>query len=1074
MESGAVSPAVQKTTATNKAIQDYRDVKASTEATMKSGMANFYNQGPQWLNPIAKRGLAFASGAAAPIAPYVVGGLAAAGNVLGGGGRDTNAVYMANRDAARGLLTGLQQQAPGWAASGQGGTLMAGGETLGALGSAAKATQAGKAIGAGADALKTAAQGSKFGQQVTESLSALRPGVVAAAGRIGAAGAGGGTTAGLLTGLEGGDKSDIERNALFGTAGGAALEGVGIPAIKLAYKGAGDFGDWIGSLLKKAPEAGTISPMEQQAANVAAQRLAQSTGTTSANIMDKAAPFNNPMAGQMFGTQGQNVTAALARRGGATGDLIGGEVAGRNIARPAQLKSQIAGTLGVDPDAAAGNIDAMVQAGQASVAPKYADLTESPFGIHSPELEQLLTTRQGKNAMKYVADRAAIEGGDTEGLTWAPTEVPDPGVGVNPIDAPTEGRKLLTGQEPPPDLGPAPQVRVPRGRAEPPSQGLSLTDWMRRQGGGIDTGGELGAQDLAGIGAHSRYSPQQLSTLAEKAQSAGYFPPATSGQDVTSAGELVQALMSEAAGKPIYARAADPKLAQSYEARAAAEEQNRSLANQHWNDQQDAIAAHQTQQQADAAELAAWHQRMDESVGMPSGYYNAGEAPISLAGPLKVAEARDDASLRDAAHGALAQDDLSKLGDHLDDLNNLDFKVRRARAQLENRPAVTDAEVRTQQNLDHYDWTMQSVQDHLASGEPDRIRQARQEVDHFMAGDGATLKADLDTMLSPNRWEPPPAGYSERAAPQTEPTPTTGLTAQSLVRLHQRAGDLVKWENGFPADPESKLMASFRQKLGALMSEGGRTGTPLVPGYQDVTDEAALYKGAKQAYNDFSGTLVNGKMSDFGKLVGTLSRGGKEIPERVAGAQAAIANDVRELYMNGGLKGGKFLTPGVQERLNLLFGPEKAKTFVAQMQASAQQQAAEARMAPFSNSSTGAMKATQEEMDQASAPGRLATIGGLVARGKLGQAAAEVAKEGVAWGRTAGSSVGFRDALGKIMAMKPEELQAFLKQMENMPPPPPAADTSRVAGLIGGAAASPQPGSYGMMAEPPPEPRTIR
>jgi hypothetical protein len=783
--------------------------------------------------------------------------------------------------------------------------------------------------------------------------------------------------------------------------------------------------------------------------------------------MDKAAPFNNPMAGQMFGTQGQNVTAALTRRGGATGDLIGGEVAGRNIARPAQLKSQIAGTLGVDPDAAAGNVDAMVQAGQASVGPKYADLTESPAGIHSPELEQLLTTRQGKNAMKYVADRAAIEGGDTEGLTWAPTEVPDPGVGVNPVDAPTEGRKLLTGNEPPPDLGPAPQVRVPRGRAEPPSQGLSLTDWMRRQGGGIDTGGELGAQDLAGIGAHSRYSPQQLSTLAEKAQSARYFPPATSGQDVTSAGELVQALMSEAAGKPIYARVADPKLAQSYEARAAAEEQNRSLANQHWNDQQDAIAAHQTQQQADAAELAAWHQRMDESVGMPSGYMTAANEQIpdehALAAALHMQDGNPLAALKvlDPAQHVRAMDDLEVALQKTASENGLTDNRTMNRLQghagdmadaLEGREGASSPElVGGRMNKDF---------GRLARDYPEVMQQVGA---HWHT----ELKQGVPIAL-------PPEGYGGRPAPVMEPTPTTGLTAQSLVRLHQRAGDLVKWENGFPADPESKLMASFRQKLGALMSEGGRTGTPLVPGYQDVTDEAALYKGAKQAYNDFSGTLINGKMSDFGKLVGTLSRGGVEIPERVAGAQAAIANDVRELYMNGGLKGGKFLTPGVQERLNMLFGPTKAKAFVAQAQASAIQAAAEARMAPFSNSSTGAMKATQEEMDQAQDPGRLARIGGLVARGKLGQAAAEAAKEGMAWGRTAGSSVGFRDALGQIMAMKPEELQAFLKQMENMPPPPPAADTSRVAGLIGGAAASPQPGSYGMMAEPPPEPRTIR
>jgi hypothetical protein len=886
---------------------------------------------------IPERFEGWASGLTNTFVPQGAGAIAALGNVISGSPRDTGAVYRGYRDASRQQLEDLTSDYPVSSASGEASALMAGGEGLGLLGKAALASPAGQGAVA-------ALQGSKLAKAAAPlaAATALRvnPGVLDKGIALAKAGLAGGATGGLLSSLKGGDLGDIETGAGWGALGGLGVEGVVAPVVKAAAGEAGNAGRWLKSVLGNPDLEPTVSQEDITAARNTAMRLAQRKGVTSANVMAKAAPYVDPVAGQLFGTEGQNLTGALARRGGDTGDTMRNLAYVRKTGRPDEIKQAATEHLGISPDEAGGNIDAIVKAGQAAVGPGYGDIEAIPHGVTNPEVERLLATPQGQRVQRYMEQRAGIRNTPTEGLTWAPMEVPQGGVGVNPVDAPSQGRQLIGPNAPPPDLGPAPQVRVPRGRAEPPSQGLSLTDWVRRQGGGIDTGGELGAQDLAGIGARSKYSPQQLSTLAEKAQSAGYFPPATSGQDVTTGGDLVRAMMEESRGNPIYARQADPKLAQSFEARAAAEAQNRSLANEHWNAQQDATAAHQTQQQADAEELAAWHRHMDE-IGSADEYRS------------------------------------------------------------------------------------------LGTGQ-----------------------------------EPPPEGYPGQAAPQTEPVQTTGLTPGSLVRMHQEAGKLVQRQFGVPVNTTPNLlMDAFRGRLGNLLAgdENGVGG--LIPGYRQILDRSGDYKGAEGAYADFRNKLTSGRMDDFGKAVASLKdRDNNWIETRRRGAQAAMANDVAELYASGQLRGGKFAAPGVQQRLEVLFGKKGAQDFISKMERVSEQAAAEARMAPFSNSSSAAMLEAMNAQDEAAGQ-RSAQIGQTLAQGKIGMAAKLASKAG-AYLKTPGSSTGYRNELGRIMTLKPEELKAFLEEMERQPPVPPVARVPGVSGITGGMAlGQASPGAGGGMVQ---------
>jgi hypothetical protein len=116
-------------------------------------------------------------------------------------------------------------------------------------------------------------------------------------------------------------------------------------------------------------------------------------------------------AAEAIGKSGEVALGALARRTGETGDALKGVVADRQITRPSRMLDDVAAAAGVHPDAASGNIQAVVDAGRAKAAPLY-DEAYAAGPITSPQLDLLVSRPSMRTAMARAARIAAEEGRD--------------------------------------------------------------------------------------------------------------------------------------------------------------------------------------------------------------------------------------------------------------------------------------------------------------------------------------------------------------------------------------------------------------------------------------------------------------------------------------------------------------------------------------------------------------------------------------------------------------------------------------------------------------------------------------
>lgn len=521
----------------------------------------------------------FGAGIVGPVAGEVTGAVRGAGNAAANLFRapqdkvSSRAIYEANRDETDEETARETKANPISAGVGSIGSLLYGGGELAkgvgllkGLAPVAKATAAARAVPAV----------TKSVEAINAAKALLNPKLVAYGGNVAKAAAGGVAAGGALGFSEGSDLNERIRNAadqaeLGGEVGGL-LQGVAAP---LAKPFAGAIWDAARGVWKaaRAPVAeGTVTAADRLAAQQAAGRIAKQAGVTSENLPGKTAPYAGlgQTVAEATGSTGQNTLGAIARRAGTTGDKLRTAMRVRSIGQPQGIAADFREMLGVDPEAAAGDIDKMVEAGRAKAGPEfqnYFDATQG--GITSPELERLLATPEGAKQAAGIERFAKNTGRPQAGLTYGRVEVPPEGVGVNPAEAPPVGE---FSEAPPP---------VPRGPSKPPSRGLSLMAWLARQGGiGGSDAGEAQAIGAGKIGARSQMSPQDLETLAQKAQQEGYFPEhnapvsaeTTDNYHRTSGEDFKAALADELAGRNVrFPREADPEAMARYQARAQAE-----------------------------------------------------------------------------------------------------------------------------------------------------------------------------------------------------------------------------------------------------------------------------------------------------------------------------------------------------------------------------------------------------------------------------------------------------------------------------------------------------------------------
>jgi hypothetical protein len=168
----------------------------------------------------------------------------------------------------------------------------------------------------------------------------------------------------------------------------------------------------------------------QQAADYVA-KLAMGSGTSPADLAASSAPT----AAEALGSSGINATAALARRTGTTGDAADDLFLTRQAGRPQRIVDGFASATGVSPAVASGNIDSVVQAGQARAAPLYKAALSPQHGVWNPDLAEAVSARP--QLRQSLTDAITDVRNSGRPSTQPVVLAPQPGQSIQVVQAPT-------------------------------------------------------------------------------------------------------------------------------------------------------------------------------------------------------------------------------------------------------------------------------------------------------------------------------------------------------------------------------------------------------------------------------------------------------------------------------------------------------------------------------------------------------------------------------------------------------------------------------------------------------------
>lgn len=553
----------------------------------------------------------------------IAGAMNPALHAMGARTIDPEAAYLAGKDLATQTLAQSTKRAP-WTTRGTEAVAMLAGP--GELKAALKAPGFLAGIGP-----KIAAKATEIAPRMTEALGASAEGAGEALGKFAPKGSLARTlgTAGLLGGLYGaGEGEGDERlgNAQRGAELSMLLAGplhYLAPAVaKLPGVGL-DLGRKLGGMLTRVGggEDPALAPMTdaqgQQAASAVAQQAARAgVGPEDVSRIwkEKFGNAEGVTGADIVGRGGVTALGAVARRPGATADLLEPMLRERAVQEPSRIMTAAGEHLGVDPETAGQGVDDLIEQLQKEAGPLWKAATAGPHGVTSPELERLLNSSEGQRIAAKVNKLAKSAGNETEGIAYAPVERPEDfqgATGAHPNEAPPVGNRIIAPDEQPLDLGPAEQVPLPKGPDIPPSQGKPFLRWLAEQGGVMNDGGEMGQMDLSKLGSRSmNANTRGLDELTMRARDAGYWP---TGGEPPSHNDFLEAIRANAAGKIRYSSLGEGKPTAKYEARQAAKGQNRSLESEQANRQAESDQTFRAQQAKDEQATEEWRKAMAET-----------------------------------------------------------------------------------------------------------------------------------------------------------------------------------------------------------------------------------------------------------------------------------------------------------------------------------------------------------------------------------------------------------------------------------------------------------------------------
>lgn len=211
-----------------------------------------------------------------------------------------------------------------------------------------------------------------------------------------------------------------------------------------------------------------------------------------------------------------------------------------------------------------------------------------------------------------------------------------------------------------------------------------------------------------------------------------------------------------------------------------------------------------------------------------------------------------------------------------------------------------------------------------------------------------------------------------------------------------------------------------------------------IPGLDNALSHSADYLQAGQAFSDGQKMILNSQVTadQFAKRMADMTPAEQEAFS--GGAGNALYNGVQK----GTLRPRLLSAPVVQSKLSQIMG-DKAPDFLDKLSTEAQMARTGAKIAPGGGSDTFALLNAADETDKGIDYASLAKSALSAKANPLGFVA-DLAAKGVTQADTLGTTVGFRNELGRLLLQHPSDT---LNELRAFTPDPPTAAEKLLSGL---------------------------
>lgn len=234
------------------------------------------------------------------------------------------------------------------------------------------------------------------------------------------------------------------------------------------------------------------------------------------------------------------------------------------------------------------------------------------------------------------------------------------------------------------------------------------------------------------------------------------------------------------------------------------------------------------------------------------------------------------------------------------------------------------------------------------------------------------------------------------------------------------------------------IRTATRDLTNVLAGDGTPQNPGAIPGYRAALDKAGDYLSLQDAFDRGGKLLTNPNVNEaqFGQVYNDLDEASQHA------FRAGFANKMYDMAQNGQLKPQAFRAPRIQDKLNIVLGPQNASDFLTNLGLEGNLAASGQRMAPGVNSPT--FELSNAAAEQEGGPNVLGILHALHnPLGAVGKA--------ISAGVSVGTSPQVRSEMGRLLIQDPG---ASASELQALPPAPTGIFGSQYTPLLSGYAAS--------------------